>query len=178
MATGRLRLRVFAMELARGGLYAGFEKEAATDAELEELLRELRPLVPPMIEGDLALAADYIRGRSTRVKSSALERQSPDFVHHGVEDEGARFTWTREYPSGHWSPFARLGIRQVIGSVLVGRSHIVASAKTLSMTARLVATLGRLFGGEVRVLSARWEHPLDGKIYTARVCPEEREQAA
>jgi len=75
---------------------------------------------------------------NTKAVTAELGRQEPEFLDEGEEDGMTRFTWTREYPKKHWSPFSRLGGRQILGSVEVHSDHLVAEAKVLSMASILI----------------------------------------
>ncbi|WP_437595839.1 hypothetical protein WMF28_25000 [Sorangium sp. So ce590] len=89
---------------------------------------------------------------SPRSAAARLRSAEPTFTR---QDDG-EFVWTRPYPKGHWSPFASLGARQVLGSVHIVGDALVAEAKALSMAAKLAATLKDLLGDSIRLRSTRW----------------------
>ncbi|XXY51494.1 hypothetical protein WME91_10165 [Sorangium sp. So ce269] len=82
---------------------------------------------------------------------ASLRSAEPTFIEQ--DDE---FIWTRPYPKGHWSPFARRGNRQVLGSVQLAGDALVAEAKALSMAAKLAALLKDMLGDAIRLRSSRW----------------------
>ena len=87
---------------------------------------------------------------------AALREAEPEFDLNAIDGTEATFSWTREYPRNHDSPLRLLGGRQVLGSVQVTPGKLVAEAKTLSMTARLLDRLGQLLGEGLRHESTRW----------------------
>jgi len=87
---------------------------------------------------------------------AAVRKRRPEFEAEEPGKNCESFIWTRKYPAGHWSPLSRLGGRQTIGSVRIGDGGLVAEAKTLSMAARLAATLKELLGDRLRLRDTRW----------------------
>ncbi len=87
-----------------------------------------------------------------RSVTARLRRAMPEFM----QEDDHSFNWTRAYPKGHWSPLKALGGRQILGSVRVTGDELVAKAKTLSMAARLTATLKWMFGDAIRLRDTRW----------------------
>jgi hypothetical protein len=115
--------------------------------------RNCRPDAPddgrePMVITTLAFRiGDY---RSTL---RAMRAAEPDFS----EVEEHEFVWTREYPKGHWSPFAGSGQRQILGSACLEEGGILkAEAKTLSMSAVLVSKVRKLARGDLRIEKVEW----------------------
>jgi hypothetical protein len=92
----------------------------------------------------------------SRAALVALRRSSPEFQDDGRDGDAAVFTWTRPYPEGHSSPLSSLGGRQILGSVRVARTELVADARTLSMAARLVAKLHDMLGAGLHLQGSRW----------------------
>jgi hypothetical protein len=91
-----------------------------------------------------------------------LMRRGPEFIFNGADDDGVGvFSWTREYPKQHWSPFSKLGGRQVLGSVKIYADHITADAKVLSMAAILIGKLKKAFGEHIRLKETRWKSSED-----------------
>lgn len=88
---------------------------------------------------------------------SRLQRAGPGFQ----QEDSHRFCWTRAYPEGPWSPLARLGGRQILGSVRVDGDALIAESKTLSMAARLAAILKDMFGDTIRLRGTRWRGAQD-----------------
>lgn len=82
----------------------------------------------------------------------ALRGAVPDFS----EDEEEGFVWTREYPEGHWSPMAKSGNRQVIGSVRLRDGKLVAEVNTLTM-GWVLATKLRDMIPDVRIAETEWK---------------------
>jgi hypothetical protein len=86
-----------------------------------------------------------------------LMRREPEFSYEGLDDDGIElFTWTREYPKNHWSPFSKLGGRQILGNVEVHTDHLVAESKVLSMASILIGKLKRAFGSYIRLTDTQW----------------------
>jgi len=86
-----------------------------------------------------------------------LEQRHPEFTDDG-EKAGVRyFSWTRAYPKKHWSPFSKLGGRQVIGSVEVHADHLVAESKVLSMASKLITILKLVFGNDIKLTDTQWK---------------------
>jgi hypothetical protein len=56
---------------------------------------------------------------SAKATVEQLRKHGRDFAYTGREGEVEFFDWTRQYPKGHWSPLARLGARQILGSIRV-----------------------------------------------------------
>jgi hypothetical protein len=86
-----------------------------------------------------------------------LRRRTPEFGDGREEDGVTYFSWTREYPKKHWSPFSLMGGRQVLGSVEVHHDHLVAEAKVLSMASILIAKLKRAFGNDIKLMHTQWK---------------------
>jgi hypothetical protein len=83
---------------------------------------------------------------------TGLRDAKPDFS----EDEEKGFVWTREYPKGHWSPMAKSGSRQVIGSVRLRDGRLVGEVNTLTM-GWVLATKLRDMIPEVQIAGADWK---------------------
>ncbi len=88
---------------------------------------------------------------------AALRRARPEFDEEASHEDDLAFGWSREYPRNHWSPLARLGGRQVLGSVRLARDgSLKADARSLSMAAALASKMRKLAGGDVRLERADW----------------------
>ncbi len=81
-----------------------------------------------------------------------LRDAEPDFS----EEDRDVFVWTREYPKGHWSPFAGPGRRQILGSVRTRSGNLVGEAKTLTMACVLASKMRNMVP-EVRIVGADWK---------------------
>ncbi len=91
-----------------------------------------------------------------------LKRQAPEFGDDGIDDSGAhRFIWTRAYPKNHWSPFSKMGGRQILGSVEVYDDRVIAEAKVLSMAAILIGKLKSAFDDDIRLTETQWKSAAD-----------------
>lgn len=95
--------------------------------------------------------------QAPRSAVESLRAAEPTFTEQG---DGA-FVWTRPYPKGHWSPLASLGTSQVLGSVRITGDALIAAANTLSMAAKLAATLKDMLGDTIRLRSTRWRGASD-----------------
>lgn len=84
-----------------------------------------------------------------------LRSASPAFRFQKMDGETELYSFTREYPKGHWS--GRKG-RQEIGRVLVRPGELVARAFMLSMAARLVAELKELLGERIQLVHTDWKN--------------------
>jgi hypothetical protein len=81
----------------------------------------------------------------------------PEFIYDGTDEDGYElFSLTRKYPKNHWSPLALLGGRQILGSVEIRGTELTASAKVLSMAARVVWRLKQTLGEKLRLRDVEW----------------------
>ena len=85
-----------------------------------------------------------------------LMSADPEFIHSGMDCDAEVFNWTRKYPKKHWSPLARFGGRQNIGTVHIEGRTLVAEAQTLSMSARLTQRLLQLLGERIKLRNTSW----------------------
>jgi hypothetical protein len=87
----------------------------------------------------------------------ALAAAKPEFAYDGTDEDGYDlFSYTRKYPKNHWSPLALLGGRQILGSIEIANRELTASAKVLSMAARLVWRLKQILGPNLRLRDVEW----------------------
>lgn len=74
------------------------------------------------------------------------------------DEEPGNWCWTRKYPKGHWSPFAKeRGARQTIGSLRWKGDMVEIEAKTLSMAASLWDRLETAAPGSLSWRSGTWQ---------------------
>jgi hypothetical protein len=78
-----------------------------------------------------------------------LRNQEPELSYEGHHAGKERFVFTRAYPPGHESPFARMGGRQIMGDVAVGPDRLIIEVQTLSRISRLISLLKPLLGDRI-----------------------------
>jgi hypothetical protein len=86
----------------------------------------------------------------------ALRRENPEFIPDSEEDGRFLFSWTREYPEDHTSPAAKMGGRQVLGSITIEKNAMLAETRTLSWAGRLMTRLCELAGDNIAFEDVRW----------------------
>lgn len=129
--------------------------DGLTPPRLMSIVRKFAPDIWELPEGKefMCLTTARFAVSNPTAALSQLRRGRPDFEHNGVDHDGTEcFSFTREYPEDHDSPLAALGGRQVIGEVRVRDSTLWATARALSMSARLVMALKQLLGPDAMTL--------------------------
>lgn len=88
--------------------------------------------------------------------AGVLRRERPEFDLTGEEDGKLFFSWTREYPEGHPNPLARMGGRQMLGNITIGKDAMLVETNTLSWAGRLMMRLCELAGGDITFEDVHW----------------------
>ncbi len=87
-----------------------------------------------------------------------MRGSEPEFSDEGEGEDGIRFNWTRAYPKGHWSPFAReRGARQSLGDVVVRGEEVWIEVQTPSRAARFAQLLHQRFPSGLVLAGVEWK---------------------
>lgn len=124
------------------------------DPALLSVLRKYGPLTKDVPEGKEPMVLTTLR----------LRAEQPDALRSVLEQDRAfdevapgSWQWTRKYPRGHISPFAKeKGARQIIGSVRWDGDTVDLEAKTISMAAALWDRLDDMAPGSLSWLGGEW----------------------
>ena len=120
--------------------------ELGTDAELPEGKEQM------------VITTARFRADDADALLAWMRASEPDLTEVGREEDGAHFNWTRAYPKGHWSPFAReRGARQELGDVVVSGDALRIETKVASAAARFAQLLHEQYPGRVRLEGVEWK---------------------
>lgn len=74
----------------------------------------------------------------------------------GQDGDATVYGWTREYPSGHESPFASMGARQSLGTLNIVGRDLTIETQTPTWAGRFSDYLAAHFPGKVWMHERSW----------------------